>query len=403
MSDSIFVSHERADAGRAMTIINALRAAGYAVDGDEPDTEAGREAAAAAAARAWVVLVLWSEASIGRTGARQVADVARAAAERGAYLGATIDKISPPFGFTGFQVVDLSRWGGGRDSRLAGLVEDVRKRMERLPTGPMPGEGAARKERARRAPLIAAAAAAILIVLAAAAYFSGMFANPDAERAARIDAELAAVPCAWLQVDPVDNGTNGKLVLTGVADQPERAGETIRGLLRRDGTPAEVTIDRVARIGSDGCPAIDVTRRLRRDDGGRMRIMSDGVQVNPGMGLAEARVLLTFRPGDMNMALFGIEPSGAVTTVLPDMNSLATLKDEDVGYVQPQKGQHEFSLRSDHTGWTGLILIAGEGDFAGTLTQGEVRTATQFAQLLEQGTAASKWSSEMVWYKIEPR
>jgi type II secretory pathway component PulM len=400
MTDTIFVSFEREDQARAATIIGALHDAGYQVDGDAPDGDdaAGRAATEAALARAWIVLVLWSEAAIGRSGDRRVAAQARSAAERGAYLGVTIDKVAPPFGFTGFQLVDLSKWSGGRDGRLAALVEEVRKRMDRLPSGPAPSE----EQAARRMRPLYAIVAVLAVVLAAAIYWMSLV-DPTDDRAAQIDAELAAIPCAWLQVDPVDNGSAGRLALTGVADDPERGGETIRGLVRNDPGRTEVTIDRVARIGSAGCPAIDVSRRLRRDDGGRMRILSDGVVVNPGMGLAEARVALAFRGGDKAMALFGIEPSGAVTTVLPDRDSLKLLANEDVGYVEPKANAHEFSLRSDHTGWTGLILLTGSTPFAGRLTQGEVDSPADFAGIVERGTSAGGWASEMVWYKIEPR
>lgn len=399
MSDTIFVSYERDDQSRVATIFQALRGAGYDVRGDEPE---GTDPVAAAEAlrQAWVVLVIWSNASIDRKEGRHVVGEARAAAERGAYLGVTMDKVAPPFGFTGFQVVDMSRWNGGRDSRLAGLVEDVRKRMERLPTGPAADSA---DKSGSKTGLYAIVAAAVLVLALAGAWFAGMIGGPAMSRAQQIDAELAAIPCAWLQVDPVDNGTAGKLVLTGVADTPDRAGETIRGLVRNDPQPPVVTIDRIAKIGSAGCPAIDMSRRLRRDDGGRMRIMSDGVVVNPGMGLAEARVSLGFRGADRSMVLFGIEPSGAVTTVLPDFASLKLLKNEDVGYVEPKARTYEFSLRSDHTGWTGLILVVGDGDFAGTLKQGEVHTSADFARILEAGTAKGNWASEMVWYKIEPR
>jgi hypothetical protein len=400
MSDTIFVSHEPEDQARAASIIAALRDAGFVVHGDEPDDEAGRAASANALRQAWIVLVLWSDASIARGAGRRVADQARAAAERGAYLGVTVDGVTPPFGFTGFQVVDLSRWNGGRDARLTTLVDEVRKRMDRLPSGPAPA--AARAAQGSRTRLYAVLAAVALLVLAGAWYWTARV-GPADDRAAQIEAELAAIPCAWLQVDPVDNGSAGRLALTGVADDPERAGETIRGLARNDAKPVEVTIDRVARIGSAGCPAIDVSRRLRQDDGGRMRIMSDGVLVNPGMGLAEARVALTLRSGDKAMALFGIEPSGAVTTVLPDMASLKLLANEDVGYIEPKARSHEFSLRSDHVGWTGLILLTGSTPFAEPLTQGEVHDPADFARIVERGTTAGGWASEMVWYKIEPR
>lgn len=399
VSDSIYVSYEPTDAARVATVTEALRGAGYSVEG--AGLAADDAATAAALRRAWVVVVIWSPASTDRQG-RHVLDEARAAAERGAYLGVSLDGAAPPFGFTGLQLVDMGSWSGGRNARLAALVEAVRRRMERLPVGGASAADAAAAAPAKRGFLIGAAVA-IPMVVAAGFFFANRSGDGVPPRAQAIEADLASIPCAWLQVDPVDDGSKGRLALTGVADDPERAGETIRGLGRNDPQPATVTTDRVARIGSAGCPAIDVTRRLRRDDGGRMRILSDGIVVNPGMGLAEARVSLSFRRGDRTMILFGIEPSGAVTTVLPGFADLKGLAKEDVGYVEPRPETHEFSLRSDHVGWTGLILLVGDGDFAGTLRQGEVRAAADFARLVESGTAGGRWSSEMVWYKIEPR
>jgi hypothetical protein len=67
MTDTIFVSFEREDEARAATIVAALRDAGYEVRGDAPDSDdAGRAANETALAQAWLVLVLWSEAAIGR-------------------------------------------------------------------------------------------------------------------------------------------------------------------------------------------------------------------------------------------------------------------------------------------------------------------------------------------------
>ena len=147
MSDTVFIAYEPEDAPRAAAIVQALRAAGMEVHGDARGA-APPETVAEALRQAWVVLVLWSDASPDRKEGRHVLAEARAAAERGAYMGVTIDKVAPPFGFTGFQLVDLSRWGGGRDHRLAGLVEDVRKRMDRLPAGPIANRDAPAKAKA---------------------------------------------------------------------------------------------------------------------------------------------------------------------------------------------------------------------------------------------------------------
>ncbi|MFS0735807.1 toll/interleukin-1 receptor domain-containing protein [Sphingomonas sp. 1P06PA] len=401
MSDIVFVSYEPEDKPRADAIIAALRDKGVIVVGDQPVPPGAsrRETFASALEMAWVVVVLWSTASTARGDGRHVATEAAGPRDRGAYLGVLLDKVAPPFGFTGLQTVDMGGWSGARDRKLDKLVDAVQKRLAALPAGAFEDEAPPKQGKGK---LIALLVAAVLIVAAAALFLLKPWESRESAEQ-MVLARLAAIPCAWLQVDPVDNGSAGKLVLTGVSDDPERAGETIRSLYRGEGMPMTVTTDRIARIGSAGCPAIDVPRRLRKEEGTRLRVNSEGVGQIAGTNLAEARVKLNFDGGDRAMALFGLEPSGKVTWVLNDFAALEALKDYDVGLVKEGDRGYEFSVRSDHVGWTGLLLVTGSKPLPEQPPQGTVQEAKAFADYLGRVTEGTDAEAEMVWYNIRPQ
>ena len=400
MSDFAVVAHEAADGARAAEIIARLREAGVDARGDAPVGDPLDPALGQTIDSAWLLIALWSRHSTDREGSQALYRAAEAPAQRGAYLGVLLDGSQVPFGFGGLDTVDMGGWTGGQDKALAALVEKVKRRMASGPAGsglPEIETTEAAQERRKRSALLAGGAAAAILLAALAWFF--LFRTAPSARAA-IDTKLAAIPCAWLKVDPVDDGANGLLALTGVADQPDRAGETIRGLVPRT---TKVTTDRIARIGSNECPAIDVPRRLRRDEGGRLRIVSTNVGRDQHMGLAEARVVLDFRGGDTTMALFGIEPSGKVTWILPDFAALDELKREDVGLVHDTPKRYEFTLRSDHLGWTGLLLVTGDRPLPGNKAQYSVIGSHAFGAWLQRATDHGDWQTEMTWYRIQSR
>ncbi len=404
MSDYAYIVHEPADGPRAAALLQALRAAKLDARGDAALTGEPDAAAAAEIEGAWLVIPLWSQHSTDRDGTQAAYRAAEAPAQRGAYLGVLLDGVPPPFGFGGLQAIDLGKWSGGRDPKLQAFVDTVKRRLRSGPAGDMPDPVAQGARRGRS--LWIAGIAALLIVLLAGGWW---LTRPAPSQRQAIDRELSAIPCSWLKVDPVDDGSNGTLALTGVADDPARAGEVIRGLVRGAARPTTVTIDRIARIGSNDCPAIDVPRRIRQDEGGRLRVVSDSVGRDSASRLADARVQLHFRSADAAMALFGMEPNGEVTLILPDHAALEQLKDNpDVGYTHDDDRSYEFTLPATHTGWTGLLLVTGSrplprftGRASGTELPGMDSHA--FADWLGRATGAGAWQAEMTWYEIQAR
>ncbi|MET0268912.1 MAG: toll/interleukin-1 receptor domain-containing protein [Sphingomonas sp.] len=404
MQQTVFMSFAPADASKAAGIASLLRRHGIAVTGDLtlPAGTVRADVMGPALAEALIVLPLWSAAT---AAAPFVAEEADAAAARGAYLGVRLDRTAPPPRFAGRPEIDLAAWSGGEDRPMRALIDAI---VARLPERPVPPRAAdadtreASRTAARRRMIVLAGLAVVLIAAAAILIPILTRKPPTAQDALR--ATIAAIPCSWLQVDPIDDGSRGRLVLTGVADRPEAAGAQVRALLAKDGAPATVTVttDRIARIASADCPAIDVPRALRRDDGGRMRVTSDGVGRDAAMRLAEARVHFSFRPQDRAIALFGIEPSGKVTSILPDFAALDALAKEDVGFAK-QGRDYDFSLRSDHLGWTGLLLVTGGAPLPNVPPQGAVLDSGAFADYLRAAARTGDQQAEMVWYEIMPR
>lgn len=402
MSD-IVLSYAAADADRAAAIVEGLRAAGYGVwwDRDIQPGQERRAAIAAAMADAKLCLVAWSRASVDPATGQDVIDEAEAAKGRGAYLGALLDEVELPFGFGGYDPVDVAPFRGSPPD-VAAIVAGVRNFMEEgqaapapLPPPPPPPKAPVNKG------LVVGVAVAVLLV-GAIAFFLLRSAAPTL--ADKVEPKLAEIPCAWLHVDPVQPGDNGTLGLIGVAGDPGAAQATVVDVARSEGLAIEsVSVEKVAQIDPRECPAIDEPRRLRRSPGGRLRVTGEPFIMDPEKKQSLARVEITLDPQDKSVALFGVEPSGVVTWALPDAATIDTLKDLDVGFVKQGDGKWEFNIYPDHLGWTGLFVVVGNRPLAKAMPQGTVQPSAEFARTLREATAAGQWDADMVWFRIDPK
>jgi hypothetical protein len=391
----ILIAAAAEDRPRIAPLVDALRSAGL-----DPATGAGGEAVADAP----LTLVIWSKGSVEAADAGGLLDLADKAKAKGSYAGAKIDDVALPFGFGGLQLFDLADWNGSAaDPRIVEIVAALKSRLtgqstgfvelERLPDAPAP---------TRNIGLIAGLAAAAVLAIALAAFFLLRSSGPTTQD--RIAAQFATLPCAWLGIDPVQNGDGGTLALTGVAGDPARAGDAIRAFTKAGNLSIEtVTIDKVARIDPRECAAIDGPIKLRKDLGGRLRVTGEpfilNTKVTPNQALV--RVQIALRDQDKSMALLGVEPSGKVTWSIPDLATMAELKNFDVGLVETGRNAWEFTIYPDHLGWTGLLLVAGDSPLAQKREQGAVQGAGDFARLLAAATARGQWDAEMVWFRID--
>lgn len=390
MSD-IFVIHSEGDRTRASAIVDALTAAGMGASATGDGSEK-------------LCLALWSEESVDP--ARGVVDKAEAAKLRQAYIGVLIDKVDLPFGFGGYQLVDIAPYRGAKgDPKLQAVVAAA---QAALASGGV-GVGALAPEVAKpvgkKSPaLIAGIAVAVIAILSAVAWFVLRGSQPEPGEV--IQAKLSAIPCAWLNIDPVDDGSAGTLGLIGVAGDPAQAGAAIEALAREAELPINaVTIDKVAQIDARECAAIEQLRKLRKSPGGRLIVTGEPFVLDSSLPRPQAltRVNIKLAPEDKTMALFGVEPSGVVTWALPDVATLESLSTMDVGYVKSGEKGWEFNIYPDHLGWTGLFVVVGDRELARKMPQGTVQSSSDFAATLREGTAQGKWDADMVWFRIDPK
>lgn len=402
MSD-VILSYAAADGDRIGAIVAGLRAAGYSVWWDQ-DIQPGSERKAAIAeamGAAKLRLVAWSQAATDPAIGQDVLDEAEDAKVRGAYLGVLLDKVELPFGFGGYGPVDVAPFKGSA-ADIATIVAGVRNFMEQgqaapaaLPPPPPPPEAPANRG------LVAGLMVAVAIV-GAIGFF--LFRSAAPTLAEKIEPRLTTIGCAWLHVDPVLSGEDGNLGLIGVAGDPAAAKATVMQLAKAEGLSVQsIAIDKVAQIDPRECPAIDEPRRLRKSQGGRLRVTGEPFYLDPVTKQSLNRVEIALDAKDKTIALFGVEPSGVVTWALPNAAAIDALKTADVGLIKPADGKWEFNIYTDHLGWTGLFAIVGDRPLAKTMPQGTVQSSAEFARTLREATATGEWDADMVWFRIDPK
>ena len=400
----IFVSYASEDRERVGTLVQALRQAGYSLWWDR-DIEPGvdrKVAIAKALSEAKLNLVMWSRAAADPVAGKDVIDEAEHSNGRGAYLGVLLDDAELPFGFGGHQAVDVATYKGDANG-TAKVVAGVGKFMEegQAIVAPLPPPPEYRPP--SKAPIYAAIGVGVAVVAALIVYAIIRMTAPTTREI--VEQNLTGSPCSWLRVDPVDDGSKGTLALIGVSGDPARAGVVTRQLAAAKKLDVKsVTTDQIARIPPTECPAIDEPLKLRKSVGGRLRVTGDpfilGTAGDANKPLALARVEIALDKKDQSMALFGVEPSGEVTWILPDKASLEALKGYDVGYKNPEEGHYEFNVYPDHTGWTGLFLIVGDKPLAKTEPQLTKQRSAAFVADLKQAIPGGDWDSDMYWFRI---
>jgi hypothetical protein len=278
-------------------------------------------------------------------------------------------------------------------SRLAGHSTG-HVELERLPDAPAP-KG--------KMGLVIGIAAAVLLAIGIGTFFFMRSGGPTTQD--RIATQFATLPCAWLGIDPVQNGDSGTLALTGVAGDPAKAGASVQAFANAQKLSIDkVLVDKVAQIDPRECAAIDGPIKLRKDLGERLRVTGEPFILNTKLTPHQAlvRVQIALKDQDKSMALLGVEPSGKVTWSIPDITALGELKNYDVGLVETGKNAWEFTIYPDQLGWTGLLLVAGDSPLAQKLEQGAVQNADDFARTIAGATARGQWDAEMVWFRIDP-
>ena len=249
-------------------------------------------------------------------------------------------------------------------------------------------------------------ALAVLALAGGGAWFA-MNAGPSTEEQVQIartavEQALPNVECSWLNIVGVQAGEPLSVRMTGVAGNPTGARNQITQAITAAGIEAaNVSVEEVALIQPAGCSALQTYGKIRSNAAPAMSVAQrefETMRQSDGPTVARAKVQLN-PPQGKDMALFGIEPKG----LFSDMLSSRTALNEAVAAGNPKQiapGVYEVTMDLDHTGWSGLILLTGDGPFDGTLTQPDVNARGPDWQSNFVATASEReWKAEMLWFK----
>jgi eukaryotic-like serine/threonine-protein kinase len=283
-----------------------------------------------------------------------------------------------------------------------------------------PGLGAWIKE---HVPLVAGGVGALVLLAAAGAYFgmsggagsksakpgqaSGVTdvtgIDPIAATTAALNEGLPSVGCTWLDVAQVSATDKGVLVaLRGVAGKPADAqGQIARLLAAKKMRVSAIDFQDVSPIEATECGPLDALRQIRDVTGGRISVPQRQFEMSKltsgayaGSIGAKAVVNFNFTDPNVEVALFGLEPSGKISQLTTQKSELVG-GSEDLG-----NNQYRLTIDVNHAGWSGLLLLSGNKPFDGSLLVGPSgsRSGDWSARFLAVAKERN-WKSEMVWFK----
>jgi serine/threonine-protein kinase len=224
---------------------------------------------------------------------------------------------------------------------------------------------------------------------------------------------LPQVGCSWLDVASLKGGEPLSVRMTGVAGSPTEAQGRITQALTTAGVPnPSVNLDEVAFIQNQGCSALDAYGRIRKPGQPGIAVPQREFEKQrnlPGSEkpLASLATVSLKPPANQDFTLLGIEPSGKIDVILPsraEMESFVeasqSLPAEQRVVEQAAPGEYRFRLFMDHSGWSGLILISGEGPFDQQLVAPPVAERNEeWRNRFLSAASEREWKSEMIWFK----
>ena len=243
--------------------------------------------------------------------------------------------------------------------------------------------------------------AAVALALAAGGWF--MFgrgpSDPQAAAQAALTAGLRNVPCSWLDVGAVQARDNTVDVgLRGVSGKPDKAKSDIAGVLEQAGLEAgDIDFSDVKRIDPTDCSPIDAFRQVRDYEGARLTTTRRSYEMSPQDGVlaADPEIELDLNNLPDDMALFGLEETGAITPLIMSKGELG-----EFVTTSPRPGVTAFKLTTDHKGWSGILLLKGKGPFDPKLLEKEPgEVSPSWVNRFLSTAKAQGWKSEMIWYR----
>jgi serine/threonine-protein kinase len=237
-------------------------------------------------------------------------------------------------------------------------------------------------------------------------------AGGSAEVARRsIEAGLAGVPCSWLNVaSTAPEGGGVSVKLAGVAAAPQAAQAAVSQAARSAGVSVadKDSVD-VQPVDQPACGPLDAFRAFRADTSAAGSRLSTSqakytLEKQPD-GKISQKAVITMAIGDPNLdfALYGLEPSGAVDHLIDSRQAFQALaqKADARGNIEDMGGDsYRLSVITDHVGLSGLLLLTGKGPFDPTLIAAPAaERGPDWGKRIQAAARAGGWKAEMVWYR----
>jgi eukaryotic-like serine/threonine-protein kinase len=226
-----------------------------------------------------------------------------------------------------------------------------------------------------------------------------------------LDVTLPEVGCTWLSVNDLrEAGGTVSIDFRGISGAPADTQEMIARRLSSAGIKrANLDFNGVAPMTQAGCSALDTFRQVR-DTGMRrltvpqrqfeMRIQPSGSNY-AGKLAANAVVELNADLANRDFALLSMGPTGELIMLAKDKAQFREIYENKLALIEETgPDRYRMGIDLDREGWSGLLLITGEGPFPEDIVappagQRDADWRSAFAR-----TAADRdWLTQTVWFK----
>ena len=220
---------------------------------------------------------------------------------------------------------------------------------------------------------------------------------------------LPNVGCTWLDVSSV-NGPPVAVALRGVAGNVQAArGEIGQALTRAGLADATTSFSDVATIIPAGCSALDTFRSIRNSGASRitspqtryeLSILTEG----DGAGQLGAQVPIEIdTSGAPDFALLGIQPTGEITPLVLSRSVLQQAIANGNSQVTDLGGdRYRITIDITHNGWSGFLLLSGQGPFdAGLLAPSVGDRGPNWQQQFLAAASSGTWRGNLTWVRTQ--
>jgi serine/threonine-protein kinase len=259
-------------------------------------------------------------------------------------------------------------------------------------------------------PALFGAIAAGVAILGAGAFFATRSSGPSPEEEVQlarvaINQAMPSVECSWLDIAGMQAGEPLAIRMTGVAGNPVAARTQISQAVTTAGvTNPAVNVDDVAIIRPQGCSVLQTFGKVRTTGEKHLSVPQREFEMMPQPAGSQypvaSKAQVTLQPPEgKDLSLLGIEPNGTLSELLPSRQALDQAVADGL-IEQTGPGEYRVSIDMDHTGWSGLVLLVGDGPFDKAVTQPALDARSEEWQNNFVATASERdWKSEMLWFK----